>query len=1000
MTAYDEFPASAQQKAIWFVERLAPGSARYHVPAAVELTGPLDVEALEAALRAVVRRHESLRTGFAAADGEPVQRVYAEGQVVLTHEDCPTSGAADAAERRLALEPFDLAGPSLLRAGLLRLGEGRHRLVVVAHHLVCDAWSDMIVIRDLAAAYAGRELPPGPIDYADYAVWQEQTLTPDVVASYTDAWRAELLPFAEPLALPVDRPRPALRGEGGGSLDVALPAGGTFAGLLAAIAAALHRLTGQPEVVLGTVAAQRDRPELAGLVGCLVNTLPVRIPVTAADTLGELRARVQETLLRVQERRDLPYDRLVEALRPPREPSRLPLTDVLVTWAPEPPPLGLPGVGAELRRIPTATAKADLSVEASGDSAHLEYATDVVGAETAEWFGRALGRFLGAAPQLAVADVDLLAEGEAERLAALGRGPAVTEPPATVVQRFAEVVRRFGDRPAVDAPDGRLTYAELADAVRACAAALVEDGVRPGDRVGVRIGAGRDWPVAMLGGMHAGAAVVPIDPGYPQDRIDFMVEASGAKAVLTDVRKAGTAELPEVAPGDLAYTVFTSGSTGRPKGVAVEHASFVRMADATVARFGLGPGDRVLRFASPAFDAAMWDLVLALLSGATLCLAEPTALVPGPILRDTLRGRRVSYVLVPPSALALVPHEQPLPDLRVLVSGGEACTAELVARWSAGRRFVNAYGPTEGTVVATLWEASGTAGEPPLGEPLPGVRVHVLDAGGQPAPPGVPGELVLGGDNLARGYLGRDDLTAEVFRNGRDGRRVYRTGDRAVRRGSGELVYLGRVDDQVKIRGFRVEPAEAEHALRALPGVRAAAVVARGTRTGTELVGYFVPDDDPAPAPGEVRAALARTLPGYLVPAHLVALADLPVTASGKLDRAALPDPVPVTGGGRMPRGDTETRIARVWCDVLGLDRVGATDNFFDVGGHSLALAQVHARLTAELGRDFPIVEMFSHPTVELLAEQLSEPAGRPTAAQSGRDQAAKRLAMRRGRGA
>jgi acyl-coenzyme A synthetase/AMP-(fatty) acid ligase len=415
------------------------------------------------------------------------------------------------------------------------------------------------------------------------------------------------------------------------------------------------------------------------------------------------------------------------------------------------------------------------------------------------------------------------------------------------------------------------------------------------------------------------------------------------------------------------------------------------MADATVAAFGLGPGDRVLQFASPAFDAAVWDLVLALLSGATLCLAEPVDLVPGPVLRDTLAARRVTYCLVPPSALALVPADRPLPDLRILVSGGEACPAELAARWAPGRRFVNAYGPTEATVVATLWEA-GDPAVVPLGAPLPGVHVYLLDPAGRPVPAGLPGELHLGGRNLARGYLGRPDLTAAAFIRGAGGERLYRTGDRAVRTPAG-LVYLGRVDDQVKIRGFRVEPAEAERAMRDQPGVRAAAVVSRRARTGTELVGYYVGDGLDPPA---LRTALAAILPAYLIPAHLVALDALPVTAAGKLDRAALPDPVPAARS-RPARGPLETRIAAAWCRALGVEAVGALDNFFDVGGHSLALAQVHAELTAGLGRDFPVVDLFTYPTVAALAEHLDTGRDRPSAARAGRDQAARRLAMRRG---
>ncbi|MBV1850752.1 non-ribosomal peptide synthetase [Catellatospora tritici] len=995
MNGYDEFPASAQQRAMWFVESLTPGTARHHVPAAMDLSGPLDAAALHRALRAVVARHEALRTGFATVAGQPVQRVFGAVDVDLPVRDVASAAEADLAEADVAVAPFDLAGPSLLRAELLRLGPTEHRLVVVAHHLVCDAWSSALVLRDLAIAYRGRQLPPGPIEYADYAVWQREQLTPDVVAGHLDHWGAVLRPLPEPVALPVDRPRPPVRGGTGDTRTARIPARTPFPVLLAALAGAVYRLTGQSDLAFGVVAAQRDRAELAEMVGFLVNTVPVRIRPAGARPLRELREQAAKALVDALDHRDLPFDRLVEALRPPRDPARLPLVDILVTHTADGlPELDLPGLSARVRRLPTGLAKADLTVEAAAGDVHLEFDRDVLGPDTADWLVRAVTTLVAAPDEQPLSEVDLLFPGQAKALSAYDDGPAVTATPATMPQRFAAVVAAHADAPAVEADDGTRTYAQLADEVHRCAAALVRAGVRPGDRVGVRAARSVSWPVLMLAAMYAGAAPVPLDPGYPAARLEAMTTAAAAAMVLDAPLDAEPLPLPSVTPDDLAYVIFTSGSTGQPKGVAVEHASLVRLADHTIARFGLGPGDRVLQFATPSFDAAMWDLVLALLSGATLCLAAAPALLPGPVLRATLRDRRISYVLVPPSALALVPADEPLPDLRVLVSGGEACPAELVRRWAPGRRFFNAYGPTENTVVATLWEAAPgqPVTQPPLGEPLPGVGVHLLDEAMRPVPPGVPGEIFLSGAALARGYIGRDDLTAAAFTTGPGGRRCYRTGDLAVRDGAGRLRFTGRRDGQVKIRGFRVEPAEAEHALRAQPEVTAAAVVARTGPVGTELVGYYVAAGVPGPAPDGLRAALARTLPGYLVPAHLVAVPALPVTAGGKLDRAALPDPV-VPVRSRPPRPGLEQTVAAAWCEALGLAEVGAEDNFFDVGGHSLALARVHARLCVDLGRDLAVVDLFRHPTVAALAAHLSGPDTVAAAAADGRDRAAQRRA-------
>ncbi len=1043
MTAYDEMPTTAAQRSIWLAEQLSPATSRYLVPAVIDLDGELDRSALGGAIQSLVDRHEALRTGFVGVDGIPIQRVYPDAVTALAELDVSAEAdpmaAAEAASRRLVAQPFDLAGPSLLRATLIRVGPAAHRLVVLAHHLVCDAWSSALALRDLghgyATALAGRadDRAPLEIQFADFAVWQQQVLTPAVVAEHVAHWRHVLEAPPAPLALPVGRRRATGRGGGGvvrthvppeQMAAVARASGATpYAVLLAALAVVLSRLTGQTDIVIGSVVATRDQPELSDVVGCLINTLPVRIDLSDDPGIGDLLARVRDGLLDAFEHRLVPFEQVLEELRLPRTPGRSPVSDVLATMAPAPiAPLDLPGLTATVRRLPTATAKADLTLEASptaggGVDLHVEYDRSVLDPEVAQWCVAALTRAIAAgaaAPDRPASTVDLLSHQERADLVAAANGPQPPDRPGSVWQRFTVAASRGGADTAVEAPDRSLTYAQLAAEAETLAARLIAAGVRPADRVGVCTARSSHWPVAVLGVLRARAAFVPLDPALPRARLAAMLADCGSAHIVAD--GAGAAALPAVdgllrldhpADGepagagpppradDLAYVIYTSGSTGHPKGVAVEHASLVRLIDAGAAMLDLGPGDRVLQFASPGFDAAVLEFGLALLTGATLCLTDAAALLPGPVLRDTLHSRQITYTLVPPSALALVPTSPPLPHLRVLLTGGEAPDANLLRRWAGGRVLVNAYGPTEATIWATAWRCPDPDGvdsssPPPMGRPLPGVSAHVLDAAANPVPAGVPGELYLGGANLARGYLGAPGLTASRFVPdpfGPTGGRLYRTGDRVVRRRTGELVFLGRIDDQVKIRGFRVEPGEAEHQLRAHPDVTAATVVADTDGEQVRLLGYYVARAGAQITASRLRAELAEVLPAYLIPAYLVELAALPLTASGKLDRAALPAPT-APSNGRRPAGELERGIAQIWCEVLGLDRVGAEDNFFDVGGHSLALARVHARLTGLIGREIPIVELFAHTTVADLARHLAAPAqagpaprraGRPT---------------------
>lgn len=1055
MSGYDEMPTSAAQRSIWFAERLDPGTPRYHVPAILEVDGDLDRSALAAAVQALLDRHEALRTGIVDAGGVPVQRVYAS--TPADYAVIETAGAGGEASRAGGVaadavavavrQPFDLAGPTLLRVRVVPAGERRHLVAIVAHHLVCDAWSSALLLRDLGRAYgaAARGAAPAlgspPVQFADFAVWEAEILTADRVARYLDHWRAVLDPLPEPLALPAGRTRRVARGPGraidaeigealADRIDGYARAAGTtsYAVILTGLGLVLGRLAGQTEVVIGCVVATRDRAELADVVGCLVNTVPVRVSTSGGPTFDTLVREVGRSVMDGLDHRHLPFGHVVEGLRIPREAGRLPLCDVLVTMRPGPPMLpDLPGLSVRVRRAETATAKADLTVEIAGAAdggiaLHLEFDATVLDPELAQWTVSALTRALSAAtahPGRPVPALDLTTPDERAALIAAASGPPLAGDRATMWQRFAAAAAQQPSGIAVRAPDRVLTYRTLAAEAQALAGELVRAGVRTGDRVGVCTARTSAWPVALLGVLRSGAAFLPLDQTLPAARLRTMIDDAQARVVVTDdagavllpegqevVRLplaigASDAErskhsnvgfLPEPAPGDLAYVIYTSGSTGRPKGVAIEHASLVGLLDSVIDLLHLGPADRILQFSSPGFDAAVLHFGMALACGGALVMADEASMLAGPVLRDTLRSQRISCTLLPPSVLALLPADEPLPDLRILLAGGEVLGADLVARWAPGRRLVNVYGPTETTIWATIWEAGPTvsAEPPPIGRPLPGVTAHILDDQLRPVPAGLPGELYLGGSGVARGYLNRPELTAERFLSdpfaGPPGR-IYRTGDRVIRNLDGELMFVGRVDDQVKIRGFRVEPAEAEHVLRAHPDVVAAAVIARRDRGEPSLAGYYVPRPGAAlPAPA-VRAFLAEQLPAYLIPVRLVALDRLPLTPNGKLDRAALPAPS-VEAASRPPGTPLERDIAAIWCEVLGLDSVGAEDNFFDVGGQSLALAQVHSRLCALTGSEVPIVDLFLHTTVAALAAHLAGPVPRQ-ASGSGPDPAA-----------
>ncbi|GAB1510344.1 amino acid adenylation domain-containing protein [Actinophytocola sp. KF-1] len=997
-------PVGLVQERVWFLQKLVPGSAAYQYQFGIRWRGDLDVPRLAAALTAIVRRHEILRTTFTEIDGELRQVIHPPFPVELPVVEHAPAGEIDAFVRD-RLDPGELP---LVRWRLYRLDDGDHLLVQVEHHFVHDGWSLGVFLRELTQHYRGEVLPELPLQFADIAAWQRRRHAAGHHAQDV-AYFVERLRGAPPLLeLPLDRPRPPRPTHAGDACsvpldgplfhalrDLAVRHGATpFMVMLAAFEVLLHRYTAATDMVVATGVAGRT-PETEPLIGMFVNTVALRLDASGDPSFTVLLDRVRRVTEDAYAHQDAPFGDVVAALRLDRDLSVNPLSQVLFSFHDAAmPDLVLPGVRGELVDFANRTAKADLNVivvarpeqrvglhDVAGQDAYLwwEFSTDVVDRATVERMAGhyvALLRAIVATPDAAIGDLPLEAGSPARAV------PAVTDPGPPVAELVARHATTRPDAVAVSGPAGEtLTFAELAAAVTATAAALVAEGVRADTPVAVALHRTPDWIVALLAVLRAGGAFVPLDPAQPAARRERILADSGATVGITVDAPLGTdvrwlrpgaraaAALPEVAPEQLAYVLYTSGSTGEPRGVAVTHRGLANLVRWHRRAYDLGPGERVSHLAGLGFDAIVEEIFPALAAGATVHLAPDEARATAPAVRDWLcaQGITVAFVATPVAELLFGLDWPAGYALRHLMTGGD----RLTRRPPAGLPFTvtNQYGPTENTVVATAGPVSPDgAGLPDIGTAIDGVGTLVLDARLRPVPAGVPGELCLTGESLARGYHGRPDATRAAFTTV-DGVRVYRTGDRVRQRQDGTLEFLGRLDDQVKVRGVRIEPAEVEAALVAHPAVRAAAVLVHPDRK--RLVGYLVP----AAGPVDTRALaddLGRVLPSVMVPALWQQLDRLPLTANGKVDRAALPAPEEAPAGtDGPPDGPAEHRVASAFRVVLGVRVESRADNFFALGGHSLnAVKVVH-----ELGGEITIADVFTKPTVAALAAALT-PAG------------------------
>ncbi|WP_410657917.1 non-ribosomal peptide synthase/polyketide synthase [Amycolatopsis sp. lyj-112] len=998
----ERVPLSSAQRGLWLVDRMETNAVAYNFPLTFRLRGGLDLDSLRSALGDVLGRHEVLRTVFAEQDGEPYQRVLDAPEIPFAVEECTEEGL-DARIAELSRTPFDLAREIPVRLRVLRLGAEDQVLSLVLHHSATDEWSDRPFLGDLTTAYRARLAGEGPVwtdlpvQYADFALWQQDFLDQSGAAQL-EFWTGALRGAPDELTLPLDRPRP-LRSTGRGGKakadlprplaaslrDLAAKSGASlFMVLQAAVAALLHRTGAGDDIPLGAPVAGRTDAALDDLVGFFVNTLVLRTDLSGEPTFAELLDRVREADLAAFSHGDLPFERVVEELNPPRVPGRNPLFQVMVGYHRRGGDHDVLGLPAEWFEMDTGMAKFDLHFtmvdDADTATLMLEYAEDLADAVTAERLLARLSSVLDqvtAAPDRPVAALDVLVDGELARVTEWNR-TAREVPAATLPELFEAQVARTPDAPALVFEGTELSYEELNTRANRLARWLVEQGVDAESVVAVSVPRSIGLVVALYAVHKAGGAYLPVDRDYPADRIAFMLE-DAAPAVVLDALPANLDGYSGENLGRIvdtaspAYVIYTSGSTGRPKGVVVPHSGIVNRLLWMQDEYGLTAEDKVLQKTPSSFDVSVWEFFWPLITGATLVVAKPEGHQDPVYLAELIRTAGITTVHFVPSMLALfleTPAATGCAGLRRVICSGEALPSDLARKF--GEIFEcglhNLYGPTEASVDVTAWRAGDeTTPSVPIGRPVWNTRTYVLDARLNPVPPGVPGELYLAGVQLARGYLARPGLTADRFVAdpfGGAGERMYRTGDLARWSGEGVLEFLGRVDDQVKIRGFRVELGEVEAALTAAGSLTRAVVVAREDR----LVAYVVGSGTDG-----LRAAVAAQLPDHMVPSAIVVLDEIPLTPNGKLDRKSLPAPEFASVEGREPRNTREEALCALFADVLGVDRVGIDDDFFALGGHSLLVMRLVSRITAALDATVSVRDVFDAPTVARLAERLAE---------------------------
>jgi len=1044
-------PLSYAQERQLFLWQFYPESNAYHIPAAIRMRGELDIQALQYSLNALLARHESLRTTFVEQGEHSVQVIADHALLGLSVDQRPLQPLSpkqieDCIEHETR-KPFNLAQGPLLRARLVPMADDDYLLLLTQHHIVSDGWSTQVMVQELIELYAANteqrapNLPELPIQYADYAVWQRQWMEAGERERQLAYWVGQLGGEQKTLELPTDHPRPARQSFRGAKIDVPLSAalsqglkalaqreGVTpFMLLLASFQILLHRYSGQTDIRVGAPIANRNRVETERLIGFFVNTLVLKSELNGLMPVTQLLAQVKQTALDAQSHQDLPFEQLVEALQPERTLSQNPLFQVLFNHHSEQlqqrTERPLPNLQLESLEADSLSAKFDLALDtfdsSEGLHAVLTYAADLFAPSTVERMARHWQNLLQAmvsAPEQAISDLAMIDAGEQQRMVNHWNATAVDNALERAIHQLIEdQVDRTPDAPALAFASEQLSYRQLNQRANQLAHKLIEQGVGPDVRVGIALERSVEMIVGLLAVLKAGGAYVPLDPAYPEDRLFYMMQDSGLRLLLTQRALREQLPIPEgvqsleldqdlswlegygtanptrhLSPENLAYVIYTSGSTGKPKGVMVRHGALNNFISSMARAPGLANSDCMMSLTTFSFDIFGLEIYLPLKVGARIVLSGQGMNLDPQAILDSVQRQGVTALQATPSTWRMLldhPHHEALRNCKLLC-GGEALPEELAARMlGLSAQVWNLYGPTETTIWSAVYPLSPQQPAPYLGHPIDNTSLYIVDPYLATAPVGAAGELLIGGDGLARGYFQRPALTAERFLPdpfGPPGARVYRTGDLARYRQDGVIEYLSRIDHQVKIRGFRIELGEIESRVLELDEVREVAVVAHDTHAGPQLVGYVVAVEPPAVAEHpalhqKLKAWLGESLPDYMVPAHWVVVEKLPLTPNGKLDRKALPalDISLLQRTYVAPHSELEKQLAAIWASILNVESIGLNDNFFELGGHSLLAVRVVSRVQLELGMQMSAQQMFQAPTLGALASELQQ-SGNP----------------------
>ena len=1034
-------PLSFSQERLWFLSQLEPDNLAYNLSGGVRFKGRLRPDILERSLLEIVQRHEILRTTFNDEGGKPVQVVSATPNLEFQHVDLEEwpEGDRTAEVRRLAAQearrPFNLLEGPLVRAVLVRLGKEEYVLIMLMHHIVTDGWSIGVFTHELESLYsafsAGLPSPLSdlPIQYADYAAWQREWLQGGILETQLAYWKKQLSGNLPILQLPTDRPRPTVQTNNGSIQNFHLSEGilkklrdlsfhhgvTLYVTLLAAFKTLLFRYTGQTDFAVGSPIANRNRSEVEGLIGLFVNNLVLRTNLSGDPVFTELMERVREVTLDAYAHQDVPFEKLVEVLNPARDMSHSPLFQVMFAFQNfSRPTLELQGLTLTSEMINVGASMFDLTVymqEAEGGlSGIVEYNTDLFNPET---IMRMIGQFemllesITRNPEQRISKLALLTAEERRKLLVEWNATR-TQYPADkpLVNLFEEQVDRTPESTAVICAGKRLTYAQLNLRANQMAHHLRTLGAGPGSIIGICTDRSIDMVVGVLGILKTGGAYTPLDPHFPEDRIEFMLQDSSSGILITQSnirerfgrfsgrivcmdsdmdsdwemisKEKYSNPTPLASPDDLAYVIYTSGSTGKPKGVQISHRALVNFLCSMRNEPGLTETDTLLSVTTMSFDIFGLELFLPLITGAKVVIAERDDTLDGSRLSKLLEEHKVSVMQATPSTWRLlIESGWSGGDALKVLCGGEAFPSELVGPlMERCAELWNLYGPTETTIWSTVYRIKSQQEIILIGRPIANTQIYILDSSLQPVPTGVVGELFIGGDGLARGYLNRPELTAEKFvaHPFREitGTRIYKTGDLARYRSDGEIECLGRIDHQVKLRGFRIELGEIEARIKDLKAIKNCVVVLREDRPGDQsLVAYFLARENCAVLLPDVRNHLQSMLPDYMVPQHFVELISIPLTPNGKVDRKALPEPDVDQAPKEnyvAPQSETEQKVAGIWQEVLQLESVGIHDDFFELGGHSLLATKVISRINHLFDFQMPLRKLFETRTIGALA--------------------------------